>query len=155
MDKIISKKICCLSTRIKREISNLSSISSVEDLSGVNSFIIVFIYNNKDRNIYQKDIEKEFGITRSTASNIISLMEKKGYVRRVNVDDDQRLKKLELTNLAIDYCENFLNDLRKLNSDLEYGISEEELIYFFNIIDKIENNLLRRKENDKNIDEKY
>lgn len=155
MEKIISKRINCLSTKIKREISNLSSISSVEDLSGVNSFIIVFIYNNKDRNIYQKDIEKEFGITRSTASNIISLMEKKGYVRRVNVDDDQRLKKLELTNLAIDYCENFLKDLRKLNSDLEYGISEEELINFINTIDKIEKNLLRRKENDKNIDEKY
>jgi len=155
MEKIISKRINCLSTKIKREISNLSSISSVEDLSGVNSFIIVFIYNNKDRNIYQKDIEKEFGITRSTASNIISLMEKKGYVRRVNVDDDQRLKKLELTNLAIDYCENFLKDLRKLNSDLEYGISEEELISFINTIDKIEKNLLRRKENDKNIDEKY
>ena len=155
MEKIISKRINCLSTKIKREISNLSSISSVEDLSGVNSFIIVFIYNNKDRNIYQKDIEKEFGITRSTASNIISLMEKKGYVRRVNVDDDQRLKKLELTNLAIDYCENFLKDLRKLNCDLEYGISEEELINFINTIDKIEKNLLRRKENDKNIDEKY
>ena len=155
MDKIISKRINCLSTKIKREISNLSSISSVEDLSGVNSFIIVFLYNNKDKNIYQKDIEKEFGITRSTASNIISLMEKKGYVKRVSVDDDQRLKKLELTNMAIDYCENFLNDLRKLNSDLEYGLTEEELINFIKVIDKIENNLLRRKQNDKNIDEKY
>ena len=144
MDEIISKRINCLSTKIKREICNLSSISSVEDLSGVNSFIIVFIYLNKDRDIYQKDIEKEFGITRSTASNIISLMEKKGYVSRESVNNDARLKKLVLTKLAIDYCEKFLEDLDKLNSDLVEDISEEELISFYKTLNKIENNLLRR-----------
>ena len=144
MDEIISKRINCLSTKIKREICNLSSISSVEDLSGVNSFIIVFIYLNKDKDIYQKNIEKEFGITRSTASNIISLMEKKGYVNRVNVDNDARLKKLVLTKLAIDYCEKFLEDMDKFNSDLVDNISEEELIAFYKTLNKIENNLLRR-----------
>ena len=144
MDEIISKIINCLSTKIKREICNLSTISSVEDLSGVNSFIIVFIYLNKDRDIYQKDIEKEFGITRSTASNIISLMEKKGYVSRESVNNDARLKKLVLTKLAIDYCEKFLEDLDKLNSDLVEDISEEELISFYKTLNKIENNLLRR-----------
>ena len=144
MDEIISKRINCLSTKIKREICNLSTISSVEDLSGVNSFIIVFIYLNKDRDIYQKDIEKEFGITRSTASNIISLMEKKGYVSRESVNNDARLKKLVLTKLAIDYCEKFLEDLDKLNSDLVEDISEEELISFYKTLNKIENNLLRR-----------
>ncbi len=76
MDKNITKRVNCLSTKIKREITNLSSISSVDDLSGVNSFIIVYIYKNND--VYQKDIERAFGITRSTASNIISLMKKKG-----------------------------------------------------------------------------
>ena len=144
MSEVISKRINCLSTKIKREICNLSSISSVEDLSGVNSFIIVFIYLNNDRDIFQKDIEKEFGITRSTASNIISLMEKKGYVKRVSVDNDARLKKVVLTNVAIDYCEKFLEDLDKLNSDLVNDISESELEAFYKTLNKIENNLLRR-----------
>ncbi len=146
MEKILSKEINCLSTKIKREICNLSSISCLDNVSGVNSFIIVFIYKNNDKNIYQKDIEKEFGITRSTASNIISLMEKKGFVKRSIVDGDLRLKKIELTELAINYCENFLNDLGKMNADLRDGISDTELDYFYSILSKIENNLKRRQE---------
>ena len=153
MDDILTKRINCLSTKIKREITNLSSISCVDDLSGVNSFIIVFIYKNND--VYQKDIEREFGITRSTASNIISLMEKKGYVRRESVSDDARLKKIVLTDVAINYCENFLNDLDKLNDDLSYGLTKEEICAFILTINKIENNLYRRQENAKGINEKH
>ena len=146
MEKILSKSINCTSTKIKREICNLSSISCLDNVSGVNSFIIVYIYKNIDKNIYQKDIEHEFGITRSTASNIISLMEKKGFVERRVVDNDQRLKKIELTDFAIKYCENFLNDLEKLNEDLTYGISKKELDSFYETLAKIDNNLKRRQE---------
>ena len=153
MDGYITKRVNCLSTKIKREITKLSSISSVDDLSGVNSFIIVYIYKNND--VYQKDIEREFGITRSTASNIISLMEKKGYVKRESVSDDARLKKIVLTDVAIKYCENFLNDLDKLNEDLSYGLTKEEISNFILTINKIENNLYRRQENAKGINEKH
>ncbi len=146
MRENISRRINCLSTKIKREISNLSSVSSLDNVSGMNSFIIVYIYKNMDKNIYQKDIENEFGITRSTASNIISLMEKKNFLIRESVDDDARLKKLTLTDTAINYCENFLNDLKKLNIDLCDSISDEELYQFISTLEKIEDNLRRRQQ---------
>ncbi len=146
MRENISKRINCLSTKIKREISNLSSVASLDNVSGMNSFIIVYIYRNRDKNIYQKDIETEFGITRSTASNIISLMEKKNFVIRESVDNDARLKKLTLTDTAINYCENFLNDLKNLNIDLCENISDSELYQFISTLEKIENNLKRRQQ---------
>lgn len=155
MDIIISKEINCLSTKIKREISNFDSISGLDNVSGVNSFITIFIYNNRDKNIYQKDIEQEFGITRSTASNIISLMEKKELLKRIAVDDDLRLKKLILTDKAINIAKVFINDLDKLNTDLCEGINNDELLSFINTLNKIDNNLKRRKNNDKSIDEKH
>ena len=145
MDDSVGKRINCLSTKIKREINNLQSISSIDDISGANSFIIVYIYKNNGKNIYQKDIEREFGITRSTASNIISLMEKKNYVKREAVNDDARLKRLVLTDEAINYCENFLSDLSNMNNDLIKNISDEELEIFLNVINKMENNLKERQ----------
>ena len=53
-------------------------------------------YNNRDRDIFQKDVETEFSIGRSTVTNILKLMEKKGYIRREAVPQDGRLKRLVL-----------------------------------------------------------
>ena len=33
--------------------------------------------------VFQRDIEREFSITRSTVTNILQLMERKGYIQRV------------------------------------------------------------------------
>ena len=38
--------------------------------------------------IYQKDIEAHFGITRATASKVITLMEKKGLIQRVSTESE-------------------------------------------------------------------
>lgn len=141
MEQKIGKKIRCVSTKIKRVIDNLESIKKLENLSGTNGFIIVYIYRNKDKDIYQKDIEKEFGITRSTASNIISLMEKKNLIIREKVDNDARLKKLVLTDIAKEYSKDVLDDLNRLENQLKTNISNEELINFFNTLSKLELNI--------------
>ena len=49
----------------------------------------------------QKDIESEFAISRSTVTNILKLMEKKGYITRASVASDARLKKIALTDKGI------------------------------------------------------
>ena len=85
--------------------------------------------------------EKEFGITRSTASNIISLMEKKNLIIREKVDYDARLKKLILTDLAKNYCEDVLKDLKSFDEMLRKDISDNDLDIFCNVLEKIENNL--------------
>lgn len=55
-----------------------------------------------DRNIFQKDIEQEFSISRATVSNLVQLVEKKGYISREAISEDARLKKLVLTNKGIE-----------------------------------------------------
>lgn len=142
MDRKIGKRIRCTSTKIKRVIENLDSIRKLDNISGTNGFIIVFIYKSKE-DIYQKDIEKEFGITRSTASNIISLMEKKNLIIRKKVDNDARLRKLILTEEAKEYARAVLRDLEKFEALITNDISEEELDIFCNVLEKIEDNLRR------------
>lgn len=140
MDRKLGKKIRCTSTKIARVVDNLDSIKKLENISGTNGFIIVYIYKSKE-DVFQKDIEKEFGITRSTASNIISLMEKKNLIIREKVDYDARLKKLILTDLAKNYCEDVLKDLKSFDEMLRKDISDNDLDIFCNVLEKIENNL--------------
>jgi len=140
----IGSKICKLSYKLKREIKNLPAIVKLDRISATNGIILIYIYDF-DGDVFQKDIENHFGMTRSTASRVISLMEDKNLILRESVSYDQRLKRLVLTDEAINYCENFLSDLSNMNNDLIKNISDEELEIFLNVINKMENNLKERQ----------
>ena len=70
--------------------------------TGCHSFALRFFAENADRDIFQKDFEEEFSIRRSTATKILQLMEKNGLIERQKVESDARLKKIVLTNKALD-----------------------------------------------------
>ena len=70
----------------------------VDELTAMHGWILGYLCRNEDKDIFQKDIEAEFKICRSTVTNILKLMEKKGYIRRESVPYDARLKKLVLTD---------------------------------------------------------
>lgn len=99
------------------------------------------------RNVYQKDLEAELGITRSSVTNLLQLMEKKGYIQRVDVMSDARLKRIVLTekghevlrslDRCIDRMEGYLHTLltpeeadtlTALLLKIREGVPEEGLI---------------------------
>ena len=138
----IGKDINCLSLKIRRAIGNLPAVSKLNNISGSNVFIIVYIYKNKDHDIYQRDIEKEFGMTRSTVSSILKLMEQKNLLTRENVDGDARLKKILLTEIAEECAIDVIKALDDFEKKLSKNLTKEELSSFSNIMGKIENNLM-------------
>ncbi|NEG90394.1 MarR family transcriptional regulator [Bifidobacterium aerophilum] len=73
---------------------------SARDATGGNAHIILFLARNRDKPIYQHTIEQKFCITRSTASRVLALMEKKGLIVREPVPHDARLKRIVLTDKA-------------------------------------------------------
>ena len=52
------------------------------------------------REVYQKDIEEEFRIRKSTATGILQLMEKNGFISRESSKKDARLKRIVPTPKA-------------------------------------------------------
>ena len=95
-DKLISTQLRGLSHRIHRFLENSPNKKAIDSITGTHGWIIAFLSCNKDKDIFQKDVEREFDVTRSTASKVIDLMEQKGLVRREKVSKDARLKKLVL-----------------------------------------------------------
>ena len=55
----------------------------------------------KEKDIFQKDLEKEFDLKRSSVSLLLNNMEKSDLIQRVPVAEDARLKKIILTEKAI------------------------------------------------------
>lgn len=145
---MISGKIRSLATKIRRKTENIDAIMKLDEISGTNGFIIGYISSAKGA-VFQRDIEKEFGITRSTASKVISLMEKKGLIERKSVLQDARLKQIILTQKALDLNENVVKELTAFEQKLFLGFKEDEKKTFSSFLSRIEENLyMEDKKND-------
>ena len=93
IERSIGNEIRVLSNMIHREISNSPGMKKVERVTGTNAWIIGYIAQQGTRDVFQRDLEQKFGITRSTASKVVNLMVQKGLIVREKVPGDARLKK--------------------------------------------------------------
>ena len=91
--------------------------------------------------VFQKDIEEEFGLRPPTATALLKELEQRGLIRKEPVSYDARRKKIVVTEEALKYKDCVLRGLDELNRKLTAGISEEEMQVFFTVTDKMLKNL--------------
>lgn len=130
-----------LSNLIKRDVEKSKCRLGIDPLSGVNGWAIGYFYQNREKDIFQKDFEETFSIRRSTASKILKTMEQKGLIERTSVEYDARLKKIILTEKAVEIHKRIMNEIANRELRLRKGISEEELQIFFNVMKKLSENM--------------
>lgn len=135
--------------KIDRSISKLLEMrvktEGLDEVTFMHGWILRYLYEHQEQEIYQKDIEKYFGICRSAVTNIIQALEKKGQICRASVESDARLKKVMLTDAGRASHEKLGEIFQKLDADLEEGVSEEELQAFMHVIDKVYHNIEKMK----------
>jgi len=140
----ISGELHRLDNGIRRYLcKNSAALRTGDEVTSTNMRIIRFLKVNEHRDIYQKDVEKEFGITRSTASRVLVLMEEKGLVKRLSVEHDARLKKLILTEKSSQMGEVMHQVGEKTDAQLLKGFSEEEIKTLYAFIDRMVENMNR------------
>ncbi|MGN1082867.1 MAG: MarR family winged helix-turn-helix transcriptional regulator, partial [Candidatus Avispirillum sp.] len=123
------------------DLTAVKSESQYEGITGNNGRILCYIARNEGRDVYQRDVEKEFCITRSTASKVVTLMEEKGLVKRQRVPHDARLKKLVLTDASRAFADMMKENMYRVESALTEGLSEEEIRIFIAIAERMKNNI--------------
>ena len=126
---------------LARNIQACVKSAGLDEVTLMHGWIIRFLYANRDRDIFQKDVEQHFSIGRSTVTNIIQLMEKKGFVARQSVEHDARLKKVVLTEKGIQSHETMEALIESLDMSLVEGITDGELEVFYSVIEKLKKNL--------------
>lgn len=122
----------------------------LDEVTRMHGWIMGYLYHNQDREIYQKTIESEFNIRRSTVTAILQLMEKKGYIRREAVENDARLKRIVLTELGAETAVKAKLMIDEMEGRLIEGIDEDKLEIFFEVAEKLWENMNQnmRKEDD-------
>lgn len=130
-----------LDNMMMRNFASSVRANGLDELTIMHGWIIGYLYGNREKSIYQKDIEAQFSIGRSTVTNILKLMEKKGYLVREAVAHDARLKQLKLTTTGIQLHEDTQRLIAGLDERTMEGISEEELDTFYLVIRKLKENL--------------
>lgn len=139
--RIIGFELITLANLMKRELDRAEQSKKIEHVSGANKRIIMYLYANRDKDIFQRDLEENFSVRRSTVSASLQLMEKKGFILRQSVDNDARLKKIVLTPKALEAQKVFASNMIALQKRLTDGLKTEELNTFFSVIDKLKNKL--------------
>ena len=141
-DREIGYEIRVLNNTIRNSINSMKLNKAIESNSHttrLHAWVIGIVFHSKNP-VYQKDIETEFQIKRSTASTLLASMEKNGLITRRSVDHDARLKQVILTDKARKMHETFLVTAKKVEENLARGLSDEELRNFFSTLDKISDN---------------
>ena len=126
---------------ISNELRSATSIKAMDDMTNTHGYVLKYLAQNEGKEVFQRDIEKEFMISRPTVSEIIKLMEKNGLIVKEEVASDKRLKKLILTPVAIEKQERMRKCIDDLEIKLRNNISEEELAVFVSVAEKIGANL--------------
>lgn len=147
MKKDITNDLKRLSNLVMRFFRNNKIKEARGNTTHQQAAILGFIhYNNcSGKKVYQKDIERQFSIRRSTATECMKRLEKQGMIIREVSKTDARLKEIILTEKTIAGIENACKQKEAIANIIGEGITEEEILVMQSIIRKMEANLEKQE----------
>lgn len=137
----VGKEIHALSNLLGRKIEAEKRQHGMQDITPVQTWVLRYLHDHKNKEVFQRDLEQEFSITRSTVTGILKLMEKNGLISRRGVPEDARLKKLTLTQKGEEMEEAVRSHMERTEKCLTKGLSEEEVQTFLELVGRIRSNL--------------
>lgn len=123
--------------------TSLDNIFVEAGLTGLQARILGFIQFSckHGRDVYQKDIEAEFKIRRSSVSSVLDTMEKNGFICRMSVENDARLKKIVLTEKAEQISDKHRETVIRFENSLLENMTAEEISVLKNLLHKVVENI--------------
>ncbi len=96
MDTDICFYVKKLDQHISRHFHRLYSRKAVGECSMSNIWIVDYLYDHRDGDVFQREIEDGLTVNRATVSKMLKLMEGRKLIRREAFSGDARKKKLTL-----------------------------------------------------------
>lgn len=143
-EKNIGIRFRMINNAIRRYIDRNSELKKeIDNVTCSNGWIIGHLCRMEElgKDVYQRDFENDFGITRSTASKVLKLLEKKGMIERTSVSHDARMKKIVLTDRSRELGRQMRKQGEQTEKQLTSGFTPEELKTLCGLLDRIYANL--------------
>ena len=144
--RVIGFEIKSISNMIRRKLDDTFSEPEFDGLTGMQNAIMGYIMHHAEKgDVFQRDIEKEFCVRRSTATVMLKNLEQKGYILRIPVEYDARLKKIILTEKAEKLQQKVRKEIDAFHEQLEGCLTKEEREQLFALLEKIKLHLMCEK----------
>lgn len=154
MDRSIGYEIKTVDSLIARKGFRESKKHNSISITPLQMKIVVYLLDNINNDMYQKDIENIFQFRRSTISGILDTMEKNNILYRENSLKDKRSKRIILKEDVIKMVSDFKKNINEFEKQVIKDIPKDDLNIFFKVIDKIKSNL-KEEDNDKIVQKFY
>ena len=120
-----------MARRIERMADRQARISGV---SGSQARLLAFLsIVSMEQDIYQRDIEEEFGIRPSSVTGLLQALEQEGLISRESVSTDGRLKKIVFTEKAQEIQSRVVANHKKALERLQGPLSDREVANFMKL----------------------
>lgn len=111
-------------------------------VSAIQAKIIGFVRRkSKHTDVFQKDIEDFFELRGSSVTSTLKNLEKTGYILREVLPNDQRLKRIVLTQKALDIHNQIMDNIMQVEAEAFSCLTDEEKNDLELLLEKILSNI--------------
>lgn len=126
-----------LSNKLRRKID---AFSTRGQMSGAQGKVLHFLLAQSG-DVFQKDVEEEFSLRPSSATELLKRMEQDGLIRREPMPGDARCKRIVVCEKGLAYKEAVMADILGLETELTRGVDPDDLETFFRVIEQMLKNI--------------
>lgn len=139
--------INCISNRLRNSSQKVHTQLGIGSAQGkILNYVLV---ESEAHSVYQKDLEREFGLRPSTVTEMLNALEQKKLIQRVSDEWDGRYKKIVFTEKARSMKDRIRQEVEETEHLLLQGITEQEKQEFLRIAGKMLQNLEAERTNEK------
>ena len=117
----------------------LNQIFKEFDLTASHTFSLIYLFEAKraQKEVNQKDIEREMDVSNPTVTGILNRLEHKGLIERVECPSDARVRNIVVTEKALEIDKQLQIKFREAEEELIASLSEKEADELQRLLKKI------------------
>jgi len=128
MNNNIIAEIIKISHLLRRQVGCMNNNEDFHSRLGITGVRIVkYLAVNKEKDVFQKDIEDYFSLRASSVSATLKKLENKEFIIKEAVDYDARLKRIKLTEKAFNLHAEKVLQYENLEKSIEESMTLEEI----------------------------
>jgi len=129
------------SNAIKNYIDQTLNEKMKDSLTGIEGMTMAFIFRHKQDVITARDIMSHSRVNKSTTSETLSGLVKKGYIEMKPYKKDRRIKIIVLTKLGEQINAQFDEIFFEINARIEKNLTEADKTSIYHCLDLINENV--------------
>lgn len=129
------------SNAIKNYVDQVLNEKMRDSLTGIEGMTMAFIFRHKHEVITARDIMSHSRVNKSTTSETLSGLVKKGYLEMKPYKKDRRIKIIVLTELGEQINAQFDEIFFEINSQIEKNLTEADKMSIYHCLELIVKNV--------------